>query len=291
MRSPRRISRKARTGHVAWLRYPRRARATTPKSPTPWRSRSLRSTGTTARGPFDSWRAQIEDRLREFSRCFQRWIVSDALEDAPFIARLEVLLVSDRHLRGMNAIFRAVNRDGRHVDRRQGRQSRLDGRIARIAVRRRVTVPVRVNRDVDEVRVVERPGRAKECRLVEGPCRRPQFPQEARDPDATGREPSPAALGAEVVLVPEAALLLGFERLSCLRNVLDLVAADAHEPAHSFRPQRRDDARRARTPIESGKQRLLDSQRVQQLDQILPDGALLPGSRRLRREEPSRPEA
>ena len=72
-----------------------------------------------------------------------------------------------------------------------------------------VAVPVGLDHDLDEIGIVERGRAPLEGRLVEAPFRRPQLPQQPADVAPVLGEAGAAALGVEVVLVPEAVLLLG----------------------------------------------------------------------------------
>ena len=89
-----------------------------------------------------------------------------------------------------HAVVGAVEGDRRHGDRRLRGQPALDVRIGRIARHQAEAVAVGVDHHVDEIRVVESRGAALEGRVVEGPGRRPQPPQqpaERRAGPAPGR--------------------------------------------------------------------------------------------------------
>src|SRR5262245_22715559 len=108
---------------------------------------------------------------------------------------------------------------------------------------------VRLDGDGDEIRIVEGTRAALESLVVELPVRRPQPPDELAELAPVLVEPGAAALGAEIVLIPEAVLLLRHVRRDRAGNVLDVVAIAGDEGAHALRPQCRDDAGGAATPV------------------------------------------
>src|SRR6516165_6346973 len=80
---------------------------------------------------------------------------------------------------------------------------------------------------------------ALEGRLIERPVWRPQPPDQPAELAPVGGKAGAPALGVEIVLVPEAMLLLGRCRHAGARDVLDVVAVAGNEAAHALRPQRR----------------------------------------------------
>src|SRR3954454_1185336 len=119
----------------------------------------------------------------------------------------------------------------------------------------------------------------------EGPGRRPQFPQQAAEVGSLFGKAPAAALGLEIMLVPEAALLLGIGRFSCLREVLNLIAGACHEPRNALRPKRRDDAGCPRAPIETRQDSLPDFERIEQFEEVLTYRRLFAGPHDVRRDE------
>src|SRR6187402_1680289 len=77
---------------------------------------------------------------------------------------------------GTDAISVSLKGDRRDGDRWQGRQAALDVIELWIAIDQSIAMPVRVDDDIDEIRVVERGGRARVGIVVEMPGWRPQRP-------------------------------------------------------------------------------------------------------------------
>src|SRR5262245_65248517 len=105
-----------------------------------------------------------------------------------------------------------MQNDRGHGDRRPSGQVTLDRVETWIARRVQMTMPIRVDHDIDEIRVVERYGGPLERGIVESPGRRPVPPQEATDLAPVRLEAGPTALHVEIPLVPEGALLDGRSR-------------------------------------------------------------------------------
>ena len=113
-----------------------------------------------------------------------------------------------------------------HDDRWPLGQVTLDHVEAWITCRIAVTMPVRVDDDLDEIRVVERWRGPLERGVVESPGRRPVAPQEPADLATVRLEAGPAAVHVEVPLVPEGPLLDGGAGARRLDRVLYVVTAD-----------------------------------------------------------------
>jgi hypothetical protein len=114
---------------------------------------------------------------------------------------------------------------------------------------------------------------------------KPTHAEQASEVAAMPGQSVAAALALEIMLIPEAALLLGVGRLAGNRDFLNLVATTRHQRAGSFRPDRCDDASGARAPVEAGQHCLPDLKRVEQIEQIPADGSLLAGPRRIARQK------
>src|SRR5262249_27276258 len=104
---------------------------------------------------------------------------------------------------------RSMQDDRWHGDRRPCGEAMLDRVEAWIARRIPVAMPVRVDDDVDEIRIVERWRGLLERGIVELPGGRPVAPQEPADLAPVGLEAAATALRVEIHLVPEGALLDG----------------------------------------------------------------------------------
>ena len=79
----------------------------------------------------------------------------------------------------------------------------------------------------------------------------------------------------EVVLVPQAVLLLRHGRLHRGGDVLNVVAATRHQPAHAFRPQRGHDAGGSSAPIKTDKDRVRETNGIKEVEQVLAQRGLL----------------
>src|SRR5439155_17666207 len=86
-----------------------------------------------------------------------------------------------------------------------------------------------------------------------------------------------------------AVLAIGWGRRARSSDVLDIVASDRDQRGDAFRPQRRNDAGRAATPIIAGECGALETERVEKFQEIAAECGLLPGTRGLRVEKPGRP--
>ncbi|MCY1405604.1 hypothetical protein D9M71_208480 [compost metagenome] len=76
------------------------------------------------------------------------------------------------------------------------------------------------------------------------------------------------AVGGEVELIPPLQFRLGWQRVLAGRLVADQVSTDRDQRLDPLRPQRRDNAGRTRTPVITTEHRLLDLQRIHEVDDI-----------------------
>ncbi len=180
-----------------------------------------------------------------------------------------------------DAVAFAVQHDCRHRDRRPFGKLALQHVIGGVARRVTEAMAVGVDDDVDEIRIVEGVRRAVIGGVVEVPVRRPQLPQQLAQFAPVGLQPGAAAFGVEIILVPEPVFLLRRRRHDRSGDVLDTVAVGQYEAAHALGPQRGGDAGGAPAPVETGKDRRGQRQRVHQLHEIAADRGLLAGARRV----------
>src|SRR4029453_14538897 len=82
-------------------------------------------------------------------------------------------------------------------------QALFDRFEARITVSVAETVTVRMDHNVDEVRIVERRCGAVIGRVIELPIRRPQSPQQSTKLAPVSLQSRAAALGVKVILIPK----------------------------------------------------------------------------------------
>src|SRR5262245_53013234 len=95
-----------------------------------------------------------------------------------------------------------VQHDGRHRNRRPGRQATLDLVKARVAWGIAVAVAVGMDDHGYEIRIVEGCGRTVIGGVIEVPGRRPLLPEQLADPMTLLLEALTAPLGVEIPLVP-----------------------------------------------------------------------------------------
>src|ERR1700682_73911 len=123
----------------------------------------------------------------------------------------------------MNTVALPVKHDRGHCDlglRGQAALNRLERGIAGF-----VSVAMAIGMDYhrDEIWIVERYGAPLERGVVEFPVRGPLLPQEFAQRAAICHKAGAPALSVEVVLVPEAVLLLGRVWLHGSADVLDVI--------------------------------------------------------------------
>lgn len=201
--------------------------------------------------------------------------MANVVKHPALVALREMTLVALRGSHRDYAIDRAVQRDRRDVDLGQRREPRFGFHIAGVVWRRAQAMAVGVDRHVDKIRVVERDRATRVGRLVKGPGRRPQLPEQPAEWDAVGGEPGAAAFGVEVVLIPEAPFLFGIGRLSGVGDVLNEINRSRSRASERARPERRDDASCPRTPVEPSEDCVLEFQRVEQVQGVVRERGLL----------------
>src|SRR5262249_9808317 len=162
---------------------------------------------------------QVQDCLCKCARRFLRNVVANVVKHPALVTLREMARMALRGRRGYDAIDRTVQRDRRDADLGQPGEPRFGFHIAGVVWRRAQAMTVGVDRHADKTRVGERDRAARVGRLVKGPGRRPQLPEEPAEWDAVGGEPGAPAFGVEVVLIPEAAFLFGIGRLSGVCDV------------------------------------------------------------------------
>ena len=185
-------------------------------------------------------------------------------------------------LERVDAIVAAVQGNGRHRNHWLRGQLRFDLVVGRITAHIAEPVAVRVDDDLDEVGIVEGCGGAfvgGGGKSQVGDHRRHSRRQNSA---AILGEPGSATLGVEVVLVPEAVLLLGVRWTLGRGDVLNVVAAGGDQAAHPRWPQRRDDAGGPAAPVVADEVALGQAERIHEVEQILAQGRLLARTRRLR---------
>src|SRR5216683_605094 len=214
--------------------------------------------------------------------------MADPRQHAPLVGSGEEMRAAIPVRHRPDAVMATMQIDGRHGDLRLPRKLGFDACERRIAGRMAVTVPIGLYHDVDEIGIVERDGALLEDRFVEAPFRRPQLPQQPADVAPVLGKAGVAALGVEIVLVPQAMLLLGRCRLARGRDVLDVVTRAAHQATHPFGPQGRCDTGGAAAPVVAGQGRSIDAERIHELQQVVAQRRLLARTRRRGRQESRR---
>src|SRR5476651_2665074 len=168
---------------------------------------------------------QRPDRIDRIARGLLRHIVADHWKNAAFVEagelfRRRIVRARDR----AHAVGLAIEIDRRHADRGLGLDARLDVHERRIARRVTEAVTIGLDHNVDIVGIIEGGRGLVEGGIPEVPVGRPQLPQYFGDVAAIPGEAGAATLGVEIVLVPEAMLLRGGDRLHRALDVLDVVA-------------------------------------------------------------------
>src|SRR5204863_5060379 len=109
---------------------------------------------------------------------FLRDVVSDHRDDPALVSAGEQMSLGVPGLRLSDPVAAALQYDRGHLDRWLRGEALLD--LFEIGIARGIAeaVPVGVNDDIDEIRVVERGRRALVGRIVKLPVRRPELPQQ-----------------------------------------------------------------------------------------------------------------
>ena len=116
--------------------------------------------------------------------------------------------------------------------------------------------------DANVVRVVEARCTAIERGVIKVPLRRGDPPDKVCEVSPVFFIAGPTALRGEIVLVPPLELRFRRQRHSVCRETADQIAADRDKGFATLRPERRDDAGRARAPVIAGDDRMADLQRI-----------------------------
>src|SRR6266567_1365626 len=115
-----------------------------------------------------------------------------------------------------------------------------------------------VDHDAGMIRIVEGHGAAPERGIVEVPVWRSELPDELRKVAPVFVVPSPAAFGGEVILVPPLELSRWRQRHRAGLLAADQIPTHRDETLAAIREDSRDDVGRARAPIKTAEDRLLD---------------------------------
>jgi hypothetical protein len=229
----------------------------------------------------------VDDGACERSGCFLRQVVVDVVESAVLVGAGELLAVRGTVVGWGEGVLIAVDRDGRHLDRRAGGQALLDRVETGVALGEPESPAVVVDDDVDVVGIVERGGGPAEGGVVVAPARRVERPDQACQLGTVGRirEPGPTRIRREGVLVPPGPLCL--RRQWGLAGVPfgDQVAGDGYQRFNPFWPQGGDDVGGPGAPVEPGEDGPWQVQGVQERDQVERDRGLLTVAERGGRSE------
>src|SRR4030095_93942 len=204
----------------------------------------------------------VDHRLGKRRWRFLGQIVSDpALDKAVSISARKPLRIRSGVGVGRTIGIAFESNRGNRDDREFG-QSLVEGFVLRFAFGECKPPPVVVDHDADVIRIVEGRGTAIERGVVELPLRRPELPDELRKVVAVLVVDDAGALRGEIDLRPPLELRCRRQRHLAGFLAADQVSAHGYHGFATFRPKRRDDVGRARTPIESGERRLLYLERV-----------------------------
>ena len=119
-------------------------------------------------------------------------------------------------------------------------------------------MPVGVNDNLDEVRIVERIGGARERRLIKIPPGRPLPPEHPAEVASMSRQAVSTPLRLEEMLIPQRVFDGRRESSTAPRGVDDIVACQGDEARHACRSKSGDNARCQATPIIPAQDRLFD---------------------------------
>jgi hypothetical protein len=217
----------------------------------------------------------IGDRLGKVKRRFLGQIVPDAARDGPvFIAAREFPGIGTgvRVKCPIGIVFQGHRG---HGDVRKFGEPLFQLVVVRLAFGQSKPIAIKMDHDADMIRVVEGRGAALEGGLVKGPCGRSGLPDEFRKVVPVSLVAGPAAFRDEVILVPPLELSLWWQRHLAGLLAADQIPAHGDEGLAALREDGRDDVGRARTPIKTGQDRLLDLERIHQSDDINSDHRLL----------------
>src|SRR4051812_39113014 len=183
----------------------------------------------------------------------------------------------------------AFHRDRRNGYDGTGRKTVFETIELRIPLREAEAPAVIVDDDLDMVGIVEGRSASVEGGVIEGPFRRGKLPDQLCEVPAIPVVTGTATLGGEVILVPPGKLRLRRQRHAVEFLASDQIAADGHQGLAAFRPERRDDVCRPRSPIEAGQDRSLDVERIHESDEVRRECRLLAVAWRPGRAEACRP--
>jgi hypothetical protein len=218
-------------------------------------------------------------------------VVPDAALDGPVRIGAGELAGIGTGVRMGGAVGVALQGDGRDGDRRPSGEPLLQLVVCRLAVGQAQPPAVVVDHDRDVVGVVEGRRAAIEGGVVKGPLGRRGPPDQFGEVAPVVVIPCPAAFGGKIVLVPPLQLSGWWQRTRAGFLAPDQVPAHRDQPRAAFRPQRRDDAGRPRSPVEAGKDRPLDPEGIQQRDDVNGERGLLPVAEGLIGQESGCPKA
>src|SRR5438270_10829519 len=210
----------------------------------------------------------IDDSLGKGLGSFLRQIVPDAARDDPvFIAAREFPGIGT-DLRVWCPIGIAFKSNRGHGDVRTFGALLFQIVIFRLAFSQSQPPAIIMDHDADMIRIVEGRGAALEGGLVEVPVWRSDLPNELGKVVPVFLVAGPAAFRGKIILVPPFELSLWRQRHLAGLLAADQITAHGDDRLAAFRPERRDDVGRARAPIKTGEDRLLDLESIHQRDDI-----------------------
>ncbi len=171
---------------------------------------------------------------------------TDKRSEIPAVATLV------RGRRTRHSVVGTIKNDGWHPNRRPLRKEFLDLFETRVARRVVVSVPIRMNDHIDEVRVVERARSPVERLVGKSPRRRPRFPKQPAQAPTIGFESCTTTLGVEVPLIPKRPFAFRCGGLRRHQRVLNGVSANDDRGADSLWMKGGGDARGPTAPVVAG---------------------------------------
>src|SRR5215469_14257809 len=195
--------------------------------------------------------------------------------DSSLIIRGKEFFLRLGHFGRMNRVSFAMQHNGRYIDRWPLRKLLFNCFQIWISDGRSMAISIRMDYNVDKVRIIEAAGRFVKKRISKLPVRTPKFPQQTTDITPVPLKTGSTSFGLKVPLVPTFVFPLGRRGLSIESKAFDVIATDRYEPSNFPRPQSRGSASRSGAPVVAHQDRLLKAKNIDQSFEIMSKSRLL----------------